>query len=160
MFEPEPNLIFWTIISFGILILVLYKVALPPLLGLLEERRRLIAQSLLDAEETRKRNEEALQMYKEKLGEASRKADEIIATTKKEASALKEKIVEQAKKDSSLIVQHANEEIEHQKNKALQEIKDKTAGLILSATAKVLKKELTPQEQARLIEEDLKELEN
>ncbi|MCX5750744.1 MAG: hypothetical protein NT099_03625, partial [Candidatus Saganbacteria bacterium] len=85
--------------------------------------------------------------------------EEILDTTKKEARSLQGKMLEQAKKESALIVQHANQEIDHQKNKAIEEIRTKTADLVIAATGKMLEKELNPQEHARLIEESLKEVE-
>ncbi|HET8579605.1 MAG TPA: ATP synthase F0 subunit B, partial [Nitrospiraceae bacterium] len=69
-----PSLIFWEFVSFGILLWVLYKFALPPILNILEERERKIRESLEQAERHRSEAEVKLREYEAKLNAASREA--------------------------------------------------------------------------------------
>ena len=73
------SLIFWEILSFGILFFLLYKYAFPSLLGMLEEREKKIKDSLDQAERHRSEAERRLKEYEAKLATAAKDAEALLA---------------------------------------------------------------------------------
>ena len=74
------SLIFWEILSFGILFFLLYKYAFPSLLGMLEEREKKIKDSLDQAERHRSEAERRLKEYEAKLATAAKDAEALLAS--------------------------------------------------------------------------------
>ena len=84
------SLIFWEILSFGILFFLLYKYAFPSLLGMLEEREKKIKDSLDQAERHRSEAERRLKEYEAKLATAAKDAEALLAQAKERAQRLME----------------------------------------------------------------------
>ena len=82
------SLIFWEIVSFGILLWVLYKYAFPPILETLETREQKIRESLEQAERLRVEAERRMQEYEAKLTVASRDAEAVLVQAKERAQRL------------------------------------------------------------------------
>ena len=91
-FEPDffSSLIFWEVISFAILLFVLYKYAFPGILSALEEREKRIKDSLDQAEQHRSEAERKLKEYEAKLNTAAKEAEGILAAAKERAQRLME----------------------------------------------------------------------
>src|SRR2546430_10400003 len=89
-FDPHffSSLIFWEIVSFGILLWVLYKYAFPPILETLETRERRIKESLEQAERHRAEAERKLREYEAKLSAAGREAEAVLARSEEHTSEL------------------------------------------------------------------------
>ena len=84
------TLIFWEVVSFGILLFLLYKYAFPGILSMLEEREKKIKDSLDQAERHRTEAERKLKEYEAKLAASSKEAEGILATAKERAQQLME----------------------------------------------------------------------
>ena len=159
LITPDFGLIFWMIISFGIVVAILRIFAWKPILNSLKERQERIQESLDAAkkarEEVKKKEaeherlmQEARQEREKILKEAKEKKDEIIAEAKKEASQEAEKIKEQARTS-----------IEHEKSSAIKELKNTVANLSVDIAEKLLRKELSgDKEQEELIESYMKDI--
>lgn len=156
MFEVETGLIFWNIVSFAILVFLMYRWLLPPLLKMLQEREKTIADSLAAAAENRRQAEEGLLLTRQKIAEASRNAEKIIGQAALEGDKLKEDIVEASRKEAGFLLIRAKEDIQRERNEALAEVREKTADLVVAAAGRVLGKKIDPVENGRLIEESIK----
>ena len=84
------SLIFWEVVSFAILLFVLYKFAFPGILSVLEEREKKIKNSLDEAEAHRVEAERRLKEYETRLAGASREAEGILAAAKERTQRLME----------------------------------------------------------------------
>jgi F-type H+-transporting ATPase subunit b len=84
------SLIFWEIVSFGILLFVLYKFAFPGILSVLDEREKKIKDSLDQAERHRSEAERKLKEYEAKLSTAAKEAEGVLAAAKERAQRLLE----------------------------------------------------------------------
>src|SRR5512133_48602 len=84
------SLIFWEVVSFGILLFVLYKFAFPGIVSVLEEREKKIKDSLDQAERHRSEAERRLKEYEAKLAGASREAEVVLAAAKEREQRLME----------------------------------------------------------------------
>ena len=83
-FETFGTQIFWLLVSIVVLFLLMSRVALPRIASVLEERADAIASDLDQAEEYKRKAEEAEQAYEQALADARAKAQEIAAETRAE----------------------------------------------------------------------------
>jgi F-type H+-transporting ATPase subunit b len=153
IFKPEPGLIIWTLISFFILLVLLKKVAFPPILKGMKKREETIKQQLEEAQKTKKEAENLLEDYKRQLAEARSEAQKIINEGKSLGENMRKEIVQKAQAESNQIVKRAQEEIELQKQKAILELQEKIADLSIMAATKIINKSLNTEDNRRLVEE-------
>ncbi len=158
LFKPEPGLMIWTVISFLILLILLWKFAFGPLVDILEKRSNKIQDSLREAEETRNEAERLLGEYKEQLKEARKESQKIIEQGKKLGESIREEIMGKAKQEADQTIVRAREEILREKENAIKELRSKVADLTIEASSKVIQKSLDKQEHLKLIEEFISEV--
>ncbi|MBU1867439.1 MAG: F0F1 ATP synthase subunit B, partial [Candidatus Margulisbacteria bacterium] len=151
--------IFWTLISFGVLLFLLWRFVLPVLVQFMEEREAFFAKRLADSEKVKKDTEEMLQQYEVRLKEANHEAAELKEQARLEVQMLRDKLVTEARLESKSLRDSALQEISKEQRKALEELRNQSALLITQATAKVIKKSLTAEDGQRLVMESLVELE-
>ena len=158
LIEPGIGLMVWTLLVFGLTMLLLAKLAFPRISDALGRRQQAIEDSIDTAERTRTEAEQILAEYRERLKEARTQSDEIVArarqtaeTHESEAKAHGEEIIAEAAK-------RAERDIEAATQKALGELRKEVADLTIMATEKVTRKTLDDSDQKRLVEEALGEL--
>ena len=156
-FESDffSSLIFWEVISFGILLFILYKYAFPSILSILEEREKKIKDSLDQAEQHRSEAERRLKEYEAKLSEAGKEAEGILAAAKERAQRLLEENEQRLTAEAERIKGDATREIEQERRKALQDIRAQTTELALMVAEKVVQRSLTDADQRRFADEAL-----
>ncbi len=147
------SLIFWEVISFGILLWVLYKFAFPPILEALETRERKIRDSIEQAEQNRVTAEQRLAEYEAKLSGAAQEAEVILAEAKAKAQRLLEENEQRLRAESERIQVETTREIERERRKALQDIRDEAAELALTVAEKVLERSLSDDDHRRLAQQ-------
>ncbi len=153
MFKFEPGLIIWTLVSFFILLILLKKVAFPPILKGMKKREETIKQQLDEAQKTKKEAETLLDDYKRQLADARSEAQKIINEGKGLGESIRKEVIQKAQEESNQIVKRAQEEIELQKQKALMELQEKIADLSVMAASKVINKSLNLEDHRRLVED-------
>jgi F-type H+-transporting ATPase subunit b len=116
-----PQLI-WLVITFGILYLLMVKVALPRIGSVIEARAAQIAKDLATADKLRRDTEEAIAAYEQALAEAKQKAHAIVEEGR--AQLKEETAAERAKLEGELAKKSAEAEarIEQAKNSAMREV--------------------------------------
>ena len=149
------SLIFWEIISFGILLWVLYKFAIPPIVEALDARERKIRDTIEQAERNQSEAEKRLQAYEGKLRGAADEAEALIAEAKTKAQRLLEENEQRLRVESDRIKTETTQEIERERRKALQDIRGEAAELALLVAEKVLTRSLSDDDHRRLAKEAL-----
>ena len=149
------SLIFWELVSFGILLWVLSKYALPPILEALETRERKIRESIDQAEQNRTTAEKCLKEYEAKLRGAAQEAEAIVAEARNKAQHLLEENEQRLRTESERIKTETSQEIERERRKALQDIRGEAADLALLVAEKVLIRSLSDDDNRRLAKEAL-----
>lgn len=154
----DVRLIVVQIINFGILFFVLTKFLYRPILKILDERKRRIAESLTHEQ---KIAEERVKLDKEKeneLKKAKEKGREIIEEAKTEAEKQKNTLLKKAESEAERLLGRAKEQLILEKEKLREEIKKELTDLSLVMAEKILEEKLSRQEKAELILEPLKML--
>jgi F-type H+-transporting ATPase subunit b len=155
---PGLGLMIWTLIAFGITYLLLRKLAFPRIQEALDKRANAIEESIEHAARTRKEADELLAEYRERLKEAREQADQIVARARQAAeNAEREAALEAREKREELMAQ-TRRDIEAETRRAVQELRREVADLTVMATEKVTRKTLTADDQRKLVEEALSEL--
>ena len=152
------SLIFWEVVSFGILLFVLYKFAFPGIVSVLEEREKKIKDSLDQAERHRSDAERRLKEYEAKLAGASREAEGVLAAAKERAQRLMEENEQRLTIEAERIKGDATREIDHERRKAIQDIRSQTTELALMVAEKVVQRSLNDADHRRLADEALEAL--
>jgi F-type H+-transporting ATPase subunit b len=153
MFEMESGLIIWTLISFFLLLVLLWKLAYPQILKALKKREETIQQQLEDARKTKQEAENLLEDYRRQLSEARSEAQKVINEGKELGENMRKEINQKAQQESNQIVKRAQEEIELQKQKAILELQEKIADLSIMAASKIINKSLDTEDHRRLVED-------
>jgi F-type H+-transporting ATPase subunit b len=156
--SPNVGLMIWTLLAFVIAMLVLRKYAWPAITDALDKRQRVIVESIETAEQTRTEAQQLLQEYRERLREARRQADEIVARARKAGDVHEREALEKAKVQREELLEQTRRDIEAETRRAIQEIRGEVADLTVIATEKVTRKTLDEADQKRPVEEALGEL--
>jgi F-type H+-transporting ATPase subunit b len=158
LITPNVGLMVWTILLFGISMVVLWKLAFPRISEALDKRQKAIEDSIDAAEHTRQEADQLLADYRERLKEARGQADEIIERARKAAEAHERHASEEASAKRDQLMEQTRREIEGETRRAIDEIRREVADLTVMATEKVTRKTLTEEDQRRLVEDALGEL--
>ena len=158
LITPNVGLMIWTLLLFGISMYVLWKLAFPRIAQALERRQHAIEESIDAADRTRKEADEILDEYRERLREARGQADEIIDRARKSADALEARAKDDAKANREQLMEQTRRDIEVETRRAIDEIRNEVADLTVMATEKLTRKTLTEEDQRRLLEDALSEL--
>ena len=152
------SLIFWEIVSFAILLFVLYKFAFPGILGVLEEREKKIKDSLDQAERHRSEAERKLKEYEAKLNMAAKEAEGVLTAAKERAQRLMEENEQRMTIEAERIQGDATLEIDHEPRKAIQDIRAQTTDLSLMVAEKVVQRSLNEADHRKFADEALEAL--
>jgi F-type H+-transporting ATPase subunit b len=156
--SPDVGLMIWTLIAFLVALFVLRKYAFPAISDALEKRQRLIEESIDSAQRTKDEAEQLLAEYRERLKEARAQAEDIVLRARKAGEQHERDSLEQARESREDLLEQTRRDIEAETRRAIQEIRREVADLTVAATERVTRKSLTEDDQRRLVEEALNEL--
>jgi F-type H+-transporting ATPase subunit b len=156
--SPDVGLMIWTLLAFLIALLVLRKYAWPAITEALDKRQRAIEDSIETAERARAEAAGLLEEYRERLKEARTQADEIVARARKAGEVHERESLEEAKAKRDELMEQTRRDIEAETRRAIQEIRSEVADLTILATEKVTRKALDEDDQRRLVEDALSDL--
>lgn len=157
-FGVEPILLFSQIISFVVVAALLQKFAYKPIVDVLEERRKKIAESLENAEKIKRQLADAEAKHAEILARANVEAQKMIEEARASAATFAEQRQQQAIADAEQIISKAREALELERNRAFADLRREVSRLVIETTGKVAGKILTPDDQKRLSEEAAREI--
>jgi F-type H+-transporting ATPase subunit b len=156
--QPDPGLFIWTILTFLVLLALLAKFAWRPLLEALDRRQSAIRKSLEDAEQARQELERLNQESALILNQARVEADQIIVSSRADAERLREEVKQKARAEADAIVKNAERQIQLETARALQQIRTEAVDLSVMIASKLIQRNLTREDNDRLIEEALKQV--
>ena len=158
--QLDPGLFIWTILTFLLLLTVLAKFAWKPLITMLDDRQRSIEDSLLSAEKARKELEGINQESDAILSKAKTEAQGIVTDAKSAAEKLKEDIIAKANDEAEGQLEKAKIQIGVEKDKALIEIRKEVVDLSINVAEKIIKKNISKDDNATIIDESIEKLKN
>ena len=156
--EVQSPLAIWTVVVFGLLMLILGRFAWKPLMTALHEREAHLEQVLADSEKARNEAEATAARHRKELAQAADQVRALIEEARKEAQTAAASIIQKAQGEAEESRKRAEREIVGAKDQALMEIWSRTADLAVSVAGKVLGKELGESDHRRLVELAMGEL--
>src|SRR3954466_6039623 len=156
--SPNVGLMIWTLLAFLVAFFVLRKYAWPQIAAALDKRQQAIEASIDTAERTRVEAQELLEEYRARLREARAQADEIVVRARKAGEAHERETLDEARQRREELLEQTRRDIEAETRRAIQEIRGEVADLTVAATEKVTRRALTADDQRRLVDEALAEL--
>jgi len=156
--SPGLGLMIWTLLLFLITMWVLSKVAFPKIQEALDKRAKMVSESIDAAERQRRESDELLAEYRARLAEAREQADDIMARARKSAETAEAEAAAAGKEKREELVAAAKRDIEAETRRSLDQIRQEVADLTVLATERVTRKSLTAEDQKRLVEEALSEV--
>jgi len=155
----DPGLAIWTIFTFLVLVALLSKFAWKPLMLMLDTRQESIKKSLADAE-TAKRELERLQEESSHIIRKARvEAESIVSKSWSDAEKLREEMKVKAKAEADAIVKESQRQIEIEAGRALRQIRSEVADLSIAIASKVIQRNVSKEDNDRLIQDTLKQIE-
>jgi F-type H+-transporting ATPase subunit b len=158
--QPDPGLFIWTIVTFLVLLALLAKFAWKPLLEALENRQASIRKSLDDAAQAKVELEKLHEQSAQIIREARVEAESIITKSRADAERLRVEMKEKARVEAEGVVRNAERQIQLETTRALQQIRTEAADLSVMIASKIIQRNLTKEDNERLIDEALKQVES
>ena len=158
LIKPGVGLMVWTLLVFGITMVLLARLAFPRISEALERRQRAVEESIDSAERTRAEADKILAEYRERLKEARAQSEEIVQRARQTADSHEHEAKERGQEIVAEAAKRAERDIEAATKRALDDIRKEVADLTIMAAEKVTRKTLDADDQKRLVEEALSEL--
>jgi F-type H+-transporting ATPase subunit b len=158
LITPGIGLMVWTLLLFGVSLVLMAKFVFPRISDALGRRQKAIEDSIDTAERTRVQADELLAEYRERLQEARAQSDEIVQRARQVAETHERDAKERGREIAAEAAKRAERDIEAATQRALGEIRKEVADLTIMATEKVTRKVLDDADQKRLVEEALGDL--
>jgi len=158
LIDVVPGLMIWTLICFGLTFFVLKKFAFARIQQGIEERRDRIRKAVEDADQARIEARDLLEQHKQLIGQAKGEAGQILTDARKVADAQIVRVKQEAEEERQRRLEETRRQIEAETKRSLDLIRSEVADLTLEATARVTGKVLDAEDQRRLIDEAIAEL--
>jgi ATP synthase, F0 subunit b len=146
---PDSGLLFWMLLSFGVVFVVLAKYGFPVILKMVDERKKYIDNSLQVAREANEKLEKLKQEGEAILAKAHEEQLRIL----NEAASTREKIIheakEQAQTEGNKLMEDVKKQIQAEKDDAIRDIRRQIASLSVDIAEKVLRRILRMRESRR-----------
>jgi F-type H+-transporting ATPase subunit b len=146
------------LIVFSLLLIVLWRTVWPKIVQGLDDRDRKIREEIKAAEEAREKARAALAEYERSLAQAREEANKMIAKARADAKAVAEEMRAQNAAELTEKMARANREIDSAKHAAISELHAQAGTLAAAIAGKILQREISVEDQQRLVEESLREL--
>ncbi len=156
LFTGDLGNIFWSLVTFGLVIFFLGRFAWGPLLKALKKREDFIRESLAEAKKEREEAEARLKEYEQKITAARDEATAIVEEGRRDAEVVRQRIEREARAEADAMVKRARRDIEIARDTAVSDIYRIAANLATDAAGRIIRKELSPDDHKELIEESIK----
>ena len=156
-FEAFVGVNLFTMIFAWLNLLILYlflkKLLFKPLKNMIDSRQKEIDDMYSDAEKSRTDAAALKSEYEEKISGACEESEEILKRAVRRAQLREEEILKEANDKAARTLERAAEEVELEKKRAINEVKDEVSDMAISIAAAVIERDVNKDEHKRLIDE-------
>jgi F-type H+-transporting ATPase subunit b len=151
-------LVIWTAITFGILIFVLGKFAWGPIIQMIEQREKTIAEAIESAKKERAAAEAASAEMQASLAKAREESAALIRRNQQEVAAAKAELMAAARKESEDLLVAARKTIQEEKRQAVAELRGHAVDMAIEAANRLVALNIDEKKQKQLVEEYIEQL--
>jgi len=160
VFTFEPGVAIWTLITFSIVLVVLSKYIIPPLVRIVHDRRDAIARDIENASSASRKAEEMSAELGHRLDALELDRERILSETREKARRRSEALEREMHEKFSEIRRQREEELERETKHFLAASEERVNRLILLGCERILRTGLTPEQQAEILENRIREFES
>ncbi|MDH4199417.1 MAG: F0F1 ATP synthase subunit B [Spirochaetia bacterium] len=158
LLSVDPGLVFWTVVTFTLVLLVLWRYAWKPIIEALDARNDKIEGDLKKSEDLRKEAEDLLKSYSDKIDSAKHEVNGMLEKARKDAEDLRNKILQTAQEDATIVKDRSKNDIEQAKVKAIREIQELSVDISLKLLGNVLNQDVNDEEHRKIVLRELEKL--
>ena len=158
IFDLRLDLGLWTIVVFLLLLFVLKKFAWGPMLQGLHKREERIQGAIADAQRLQAEAQRTHAELQARMARAEEDVRDLIDRARRDAQRVGDELVAKARNEIQTDRERLQREIAAARDQALQQIWNQTANLATQISAKLLRRQLTPDDNRRLVDEALAEI--
>ena len=158
LISPVPGLMIWTLVTFAIVFFVLRRLAFGRIQGMIDERRDRIRQALDEADKAREEARNLRELTAQEREEAKAERDRILDEARRLGQQQAAQAREQAQADLERRLEENQRAIEAENRKLREQIRRDVVELTLLASEKVTGKVLDAEDQRRLIDETIQDI--
>jgi F-type H+-transporting ATPase subunit b len=158
LIDVVPGLMIWTIITFAIVFFVMRKLAFGRIQAMIDTRRDRIREALDEADKAREEAKALLEQHHELIAQARVESEGILAEARRLGDAQRKRVLEEAQADLDRRLEENRRSIEAENQKLVEQIRREVVELTLLAAEKVTGKVLDAEDQRRLIDEAVGEI--
>ena len=159
LITPHYGTVFWTLVTFLLMVFLLKKFAWKPLIGALDARETSIRDTIDKANTDRDESKRQLEEHRQLVTEARRERAAALEQGRQDAETLKEEILAEAQKQRVQLMNQTQEQIKSEMQQAKDELRGVTVGLAIQAAEKLLTRNIDDAAQRKLVEDYLSDLE-
>jgi F-type H+-transporting ATPase subunit b len=156
--NPMTSTVFWSIIVFILLIIILWRFVLKPVNKIISKRQTEIRDNIDGAEKKKEEAHKYIEEQKRLLEDAKMVSRRIIEEGKINAMKTRQEIEEKAGERSRLLLESTMQEIEAEKNKSVEAVKNQIVDIAVELSEKIVSKSLSAEEHEKIIEESLNDI--
>lgn len=153
------NMFVWQLVNFTLVALVVWNLILKPLTKKMDERKKIIDESLDRAETIASQVVKSKEEYEAAIAQAKADANTVLAEAKTEAEAYKNKMKEATKAEIDSLVVAGKKQLATERETMMAEVRAEIAGLVTKATEKILHTKMDDKSDQKLISDTVKNLE-
>lgn len=148
----------FTLVNLLLLFFVMKKYLFKPVKKMIDERQQEIDDLYADANQSKSDAAELKAQYETRLAEANEEKEEILRSAHRKAQLREEEILRAAQDKAAQTLKRADEQIELEKKRAMNEIKDDVSAMAIDIAAAVLARDIKGEEHSALIDSFIENL--
>ena len=154
----QINLMFWTLLIFGVLFFILKRYAFGPITAAVEAREKALEEAIEGAKRDRDTAAKLLEEHRAKIDAARDEAQKLIAEGRALSEKMRQDMLEQTRREQQELLQRARQEIENERDKAIMQLRREAVDLALAGASKVIEQNLDSSRNRQLVEDYLSSL--
>jgi F-type H+-transporting ATPase subunit b len=154
-FTINPGLTIWTLVIFGLLLVILARTAWPMIMKQVEEREARIKKHLDEAANANAEAQRLLAEYQGQMAKARSDAQELVAEGRQAGERVREEMIAKGRTEQEELLERARREIGLERDRALAELRHEAVELSIAAASKVIERNLDSDADRKLVQDYL-----
>src|SRR6266550_513894 len=152
LLSPNGGLMFWTFVTFIILLIILGRLVFPKITAAVEAREKALEEAIEGAKRDREAAAQALAEQQRQIEAARNEAQKIIVEGRQVGEKLRAQMVEETHQEQQQMLERARSEIVREKEQAIAELRREAIELAIAGASKVIEKNLDEQSNRKIVE--------
>jgi F-type H+-transporting ATPase subunit b len=152
LLTPNGGLMFWTLVTFLVLLVILGRLVFPKITAAVEAREKALEEAIEGAKRDREAAAQALAEQQRQIEAARNEAQQIVAQSRQTGEQVRAQMIEDTRQQQQQMLETARREIEQEKDRAIAEMRREAIDLAIAGASKVIEKNLDDQSNRKIVE--------